>query len=377
MTIEELKEQIINDIKNIQKNNNALQTMLATSSDISDQNKNLLIDIINFFRDDDNFKFLSAISTKRELFDIEKNIKSFLSIMKSYMSVPIKSNLDNLIKNSMYIYEFIEKILDKIEQQNNNTSDEINNEENFDSISNIASRLEKLEKEPKKLIKEAEHGLYVIKDTLGTIEENEKELIRLSNNISELRNKTKKDIGELVSNTKKELNILISDTKKVRDKEMSVELSVQLEEKAVKLGKERIPKLWIVFISLLLLFVSNVLSSAGLTWEGMVSRFVLNMPILILIVFALNEYTKANKLYEEYEFKRISAITLFNNHSRLKNELGITSEELSESLKSSMDKIFDNPVHSIYGDKSMDKNIGLEQLEKIISMIEKLSQKSK
>lgn len=104
----------------------------------------------------------------------------------------------------------------------------------------------------------------------------------------------------------------------------------------------------------------------------MMLKLTMNIPLLILIGFTLNEYTKSKKLYEEYEFRKILAITLFNNYERLTKDLGMEKEDLMESLKSSLDKIFDNPVHSIYGDKSGNKNIGLDQLEKFASIFEKM-----
>lgn len=107
-------------------------------------------------------------------------------------------------------------------------------------------------------------------------------------------------------------------------------------------------------------------------WDFMMLKLTMNIPFLILIGFLLNEYTKSKKLYEEYEFRKILAITLFNNYERLTKDLGMEKEDLMESLKSSLDKIFDNPVHSIYGDKSGDKHIGLDQLEKFASVFEKI-----
>ncbi|MDO8454987.1 MAG: hypothetical protein Q7S59_10495 [Sulfurimonas sp.] len=51
-------------------------------------------------------------------------------------------------------------------------------------------------------------------------------------------------------------------------------------------------------------------------------------------------------------------------------------EDLLGLLTISLEKIFDNPVHSIYGDKSGDKNIGLDQLEKFASIFEKIKNKN-
>ncbi|MFA5454370.1 MAG: hypothetical protein WC272_03520 [Sulfurimonas sp.] len=88
--------------------------------------------------------------------------------------------------------------------------------------------------------------------------------------------------------------------------------------------------------------------------------------------------TKAKKLYEEFDYKRIMAQTLINNFALFKKELlgndtSVSSnEKLLNLIRTPLDKIFDNPVHSIYGDKSGDKNIGLDQLEKFASIFEKM-----
>lgn len=107
-------------------------------------------------------------------------------------------------------------------------------------------------------------------------------------------------------------------------------------------------------------------------WQFIIFKITLNIPFAFFLVITFNEYTKAKRLYEEYEHKRIMAATLVNNLERLKNELHADEKDLLELIKVPFEKIFDNPVHSIYGDKSGDKNIGLDQLEKITSIIEKM-----
>lgn len=107
-------------------------------------------------------------------------------------------------------------------------------------------------------------------------------------------------------------------------------------------------------------------------WHFMMLKLTINIFLFIHVAFTLSEYTKAKKSYEEFDYKRIMAITLVNNYTRLKNELGLDQDKAFELIRTPFGKIFDNPVHSIYGDKSGDKNIGLDQLEKITSIIEKM-----
>ncbi|WP_148295270.1 hypothetical protein [Sulfurospirillum multivorans] len=40
-------------------------------------------------------------------------------------------------------------------------------------------------------------------------------------------------------------------------------------------------------------------------------------------------------------------------------------DKLLDLLKAPIEKIFDNPVHSVYGDTSGDKGLGIDQLENL------------
>jgi len=106
-------------------------------------------------------------------------------------------------------------------------------------------------------------------------------------------------------------------------------------------------------------------------WHFMMLKITINIPILFYVLFALNEYIKAKKLYEEFDYKRIVAITLINNYNQLKNEFDVTNEQALQLIQSSFEKIFDNPVHSIYGNKNEDKNFDLDKIEKLASVFRK------
>ncbi|MBW6489013.1 hypothetical protein [Sulfurimonas sp.] len=78
---------------------------------------------------------------------------------------------------------------------------------------------------------------------------------------------------------------------------------------------------------------------------------------------------------EELSKKILSDIQYIKENSELLQKRlvdhNISTDTLNE-IRSVLNKIFDNPVHSIYGDKSGDKNIGLDQLEKFASIFEKI-----
>lgn len=120
--------------------------------------------------------------------------------------------------------------------------------------------------------------------------------------------------------------------------------------------------------------VDSMIVSAKISmdfWHFMMLKLTINIPIIFYVLFTLNEYIKAKKLYEEFDYKRIVAITLINNYNQLKNEFGVTNEQALLLIQSSFEKIFDNPVHSIYGNKSEDKNFDIGQIEKLVSILKR------
>lgn len=192
--------------------------------------------------------------------------------------------------------------------------------------------------------------------------------------------------------TNKELN-------KVKEGLVSSFLSDEFEKKATKLEEEANKRLgelsWSFILSFrMAIFITvlinlclwyfyidgkitspiNVITGTKSSmdfWHFMMLKLTINIPLLFYILFTLNEYVKAKKLYEEFDYKRIIAITLINNFNRLKNEFGVTNEQALQLIQASFEKIFDNPVHSIYGNKSEDKNFNVGEIEKLASIFKK------
>ncbi len=189
---------------------------------------------------------------------------------------------------------------------------------------------------------------------------------------------------EKASHSEKLLDEKIQTLINTSEKQVAYTLSEQFEKKTNSL-KRPIWSYLILIISLPIYmsyesmdFIELLLkpTSNEIYWHSIFMLFLTKLPIIFLILFVLNEYTKAKKLFEEYEHKRIMAATLVNNLERLKNELHADEKDLLELIKAPFEKIFDNPVHSIYGDKSGDKNLGIDQLEKVASILEKLKPKT-
>lgn len=186
------------------------------------------------------------------------------------------------------------------------------------------------------------------------------------------------------------LNDEIQELKQAKEGHIAYNLSKELQHKSDDLKKEYEKKVGSLswkpwefkgfYGAIAILLLVNLISwviyfTAKLEiefWHFMMLKLTINIPLIIYVAFALNEYTKAKKLYEEFDYKRILAQTLMNNYNQFKTDFTDDQDKLLDLIKAPLEKIFDNPVHSIYGDKSGDKNIGLDQLEKITSIIEKM-----
>jgi uncharacterized membrane protein YhaH (DUF805 family) len=378
MTNEELSQKILNDIQYIKEIAEFFQKRLVDYQ-LDEKQLHEIRSVLNYFRTAD-FTFISTLDNQERLLNLENQFSSYKISIEVFLDASTQQRLNNFLANNSKMYEFMENIINLMKEEFTPDSQE----SRTDELQEIYKRIDLLENKPDDLIKEAEKTLNEIDKLQVITEGKERKSTQIYEKIQKIANDTEQKAKELILNLEK-----------MRDREISIELAIQLEDKSKKLRKESNGKFLIFLISIILLFIfnlsllNNYLASTDINttsalifstphiskldfWQFMTMKLIINIPFLIFIAFALNEYSKSNKLYEEYEFRRISAITLFNNYSRLINELNMEKEDLHESLKSSLDKIFDNPVHSIYGDKSGDKNIGLDQLEKITSIIEKM-----
>jgi len=381
MTNEELSNKILNDIQYIKDKAEVFQKRLVDFK-LDENQLNEIRSVLNYFRTAD-FTFISTLDNQEKLLNLENQFSPYKISIETFLDGSTQQRLNNFLANNSKMYEFIENVIKAIKEEFSPTTEK----NTTDELQEIYKRIDVLENKPEKMLKEAEKTLNEIDKLQLLTEGKEQKSTQIYENIQKIANQTEQKAKELLLNLEK-----------MRDREISVELAHQLEDKSKKLWKESNGKYLIFLVSIVLLLIFNIslfndylgladlntttvsiLSVPHITkldfWQFMTMKLIINIPFLIFIAFALNEYSKSNKLYEEYEFRRISAITLFNNYSKLINELNMKKEDLHESLKSSLDKIFDNPVHSIYGNKNGDKNIGLDQLEKFASIFEKMKDK--
>jgi hypothetical protein len=410
-----IKSKIIEDIDFLKQNENTIRTRLITL--VSDRNEIVPVDkAMNTLKMND-FSYLDT-GTLDNLKNYYTNFINRLTIAaRAFIQNPsIKNTQKELMESSKIFNELVITML-PIEEKNQSTSSI-----NFDEILQKHKQLEEyfqpeIEQikstsfDPKNAfgLSDQEKQLNDLEKRLKALEQEQKPLNDLNIRAEQDKKEYSKKINELKQNitdlqssdTQIEITKILTQTKalfeeakdskqlvndevqkllQATEREVAYTLSQQFSEKTNSL-KRPIWSYLLVIIALPIYlslqdmdYVELLLKPASneIYWHTIFMLLLTKLPIVFLIFFVLNEYTKAKKLFEEYEHKRIMAATLVNNLERLKNELHADEKDLLELIKVPFEKIFDNPVHSIYGDKSGDKNIGLDQLEKITSIIEKM-----
>jgi len=240
------------------------------------------------------------------------------------------------------------------------------------------------------LMRRLEDKIVVISEQIKNLQSSEQH-IELQKQLAQAKTlfdeaaSSKDKINKVLEQIKTENTKALAELDRAKQGEIAYFLSEQFSDKSVRLAKavgwyKRNMLGWVsslIGISLII-FSTYVLEWAGVdftTTESIIIVLALKLPIIFMVFFNLNEYGKAKKLYEEYENKRIMAATLVNSLHRIREELKIDTKDLIEIIKTPMERIFDNPVHSIYGDKSGDKNSMkdmLDQFDKLSSIMEKM-----
>jgi hypothetical protein len=380
MTNEELSNKILNDIQYIKDKAEVFQKRLVDFKLDENQLKEIR-SVLNYFRTAD-FTFISTPNNQEGLLNFENLFSSYKISIETFLDNATQQRLNNFVIHNTKVYAYMGDIINAMKNEFTPVNQENHPEEK--STQDLLKRIEDLEKKPEEIMQALNINLNRSKELIDSAEE-----------LSQQSKQTLEGILQYKAETVEQNEKLVTKLENTINQKISTLLSKQLEEKSTKLFREVIIKFILFLFALIILFLFNVslmeiyLNVTDLPfvpkiypalskmdfWHFIALKLSMNIPFFLFIGFTLNDYTKAKKLYEEYEFRKISAITLFTNYERLTKELGMEKEDLMESLKSSLDKIFDNPVHSIYGDKSGDKNIGLDQLEKITSIIEKMKSK--
>lgn len=175
----------------------------------------------------------------------------------------------------------------------------------------------------------------------------------------------------------------IQELKKAKEGHIAYTLSDKLEKKLSNCRIDKYIKLLLLCFAIIGMLVINYFllgfSSDSIKdnkfWELLAMKVLFNIPLAFLVLFFLNEYNKAKRLFEEIDYKIIMAQTLMNNYNKLKDDFTKDEEKLLDLLKTPIEKIFENPVHSVFGDKSGDKGLGIDHLEKLMSIADKLKGK--
>lgn len=313
------------------------------------------------------YDFLSAMQSSGEIIDLEEKFGVFVAQIDRFLK---GSGLEDFDKSSLELMNFITSLENKYSQ-------------------NAESKVEKLAR-----IAEASEADSDLADKLNILEEQIKNLqsseyqmetqkqLHQAKSLFDDASKSQSKIEAILEKVEQEKDLAIAELRDAKEGQIAYVLAEQFEKKAISL-KEYVNKHqnWMTAYVALLLIYATVFLFFYLLGRDLSSytffflAVAMKLPIIFMVFFHLNEYGKAKKLYEEYENKRIMAATLVNSLNRIKAELQVDTKELIEIIKTPMERIFDNPVHSIYGDKSGDKNSMkdmLEQFDKLSSIVDKM-----
>lgn len=306
--------------------------------------------------------YRQAITQKEEENNSNSHIDIYSSFIKRFREDMIKfaENKENKELEENYI-ESAKNIIKKLSI--------FSNDKTQNNIKNISMTAEEL-----KILQEKFRNLEIKTD-----EQNFSAYIKEA--LQQLN--VAKELFEQAKLAESLINDEVQELKKAKEGHIAYTLSDKLDEKVSKC-KEDVKTQFILFIFSIvgIVFINCTLLDFSVKsiqenhfWELLTMKILFNLPFVLLIFFFLNQFVKAKRLHEEFDYKVIMAQTLMNNYNRLKGDFTQDQDKLLDLLKAPIEKIFDNPVHSVYGDKSGDKGLGIDQLEKIISIASKLKDK--
>lgn len=355
----------IGGIENIAKVDSVLSSIETIQPTLFDTGtlKNTQLFVTNFIG-----RFAKAVRAFNQDYLSNNTKTELLEASEAYINAtnPMDTSSEKIKDTTPTSPKSVIQLLEEINDKTSDTDRLVQLQKKIDELNAKSKETSKLQKE-----------INEIKESIIDLQSSDAQ-IEITKTVAQARQlfDKAKDSQELFND---EIQKLIS----AKERQIAYTLSEQFSEKTDSL-KRPIWSYLLLIISLPIYlslqnmdYVELLLKPASneIYWHTIFMLLLTKLPIVFLIFFVLNEYTKAKKLFEEYEHKRIMAATLVNNLERLKNELHADEKDLLELIKVPFEKIFDNPVHSIYGDKSGDKNIGLDQLEKITSIIKKMESK--
>ncbi|MFZ2889863.1 hypothetical protein [Sulfuricurvum sp.] len=333
-------------------------------------------------------------NTQNELLESAKVFNDYMTTISTVKQTPSPSETAGLAK---LLSQDHDKSLSALIHSSSTAAQLVEESVKNMQLNDLEKRIKTLEQEQKPLNeivirneqneKAYSNEINEIKESIADLQSTEAQ-----DNIHKILTKTLSLYDE-AKNSSGLVNQEIQELKNAKEGHIAYNLSKELQHKSDDLKQEYQKKVGSLswkpwefsgfYGAIAILLLVNLISwiiyfTANLEiefWHFMMLKLTINIPLIIYVAFALNEYTKAKKLYEEFDYKRILAQTLMNNYNQFKTDFTDDQDKLLDLIKTPLEKIFDNPVHSIYGDKSGDKNIALDQLEKITSIIKKMDSK--
>lgn len=328
---------------------------------------------------------LKALRNVNQLENCDKKLEKFKVSINSINSLDSEKNKNLLIEDAKNINNVIDEIL----TSGTNKLENISNNQNLLKTENFLKEFDSLKQKIEKFEKNKSYDIYdkEILTVFKRLTEIEESIEGIANKVNETNYvkfvQDAEQLFEKARNAEALVNKEIEELKKAKEGHIAYTLSDKLNEKVSQCKKDVRDQfilfifsiVGVVLINCTMLGLSDKLIQDNHFWELLAMKILFNLPLVLLIFFFLNQYIKAKRLHEEFDYKVIMAQTLMNNYNRLKEDFTQDQDKLLDLLKAPIEKIFDNPVHSVYGDKSGDKGLGIDQLEKLVSIAEKLKGK--
>ena len=240
-----------------------------------------------------------------------------------------------------------------------------------ESLSNIEKR-EKTITSSQAKIEKIEADCQVIKDSITEYINN------MNTKTKEIDEKTKKFTEE----TQNIINKNIEQTKEI-DRQLELATGVGLFASFNKRKSDLEVGQWIwlgiLIIALLLLIGFSIwitLEFKKIDWQNVnwfidvILKATLSMPVLYLVAFVTDRYTKERRLLEEYAFKSTISLALKPYFDMVSNT-GITNEERQFLIKS-IENVFSTPTDKVYRTKECQNKIDVSHLAELTETVNQL-----
>lgn len=273
------------------------------------------------------------------------------------------TEFDKFLKDNKADYEQqYEKIKNLVSQYQASTTE---------SLTSIKARLDEATTNAEK-IKQIEAQAKVFKDTLDEYIES------MTSKTEEIESKTKefKENTQEIIETNKELT---EEIKEQLQKATGVSLFHMFQKRKEALEKNQGWWLFGVIASIIVLIlfswwiissIQNIPQNSSIDWfKDAIFKFTLSTPVIYLLYFLTDRYTKLRRLIEEYAFKSAISLALTPYYDLVKGLDDDTQEKNKDFLIAVIGNIFKTPTDKVFKTKEAQFDLDFSSYYKNIANV--------